>query len=190
MEQQTKPNEVSGACWYLAHVATGREKSIGRNITLRVKQFAADDRVSEVFVPLREESELRDGVKRTIERNVYPGYILVNMVMDDDVWRAVRYTPGVIGFVSSMDEAEGRPTPVPLDVAEVDKIKKLAEQGTAMVHLTYKIGDRIRIKDGPFEDFIGVVDDVNEERSKMRVKVSFLGRETPVELDFLQVQEA
>jgi len=181
----------SAAQWYLAHVAAGREKSVSKNIKLRIKQYEVEDRVLEIFEPFRDETRMKDGVAHTVSVNVYPGYILVRMVMDDDVWRAVRYTPGVIGFVSTLENPkEGRLAPVPLEEEEVARIKRSAAEGATRMRFTYQIGDNVRIKEGPFEDFTGVVDEVNEERSTLRVLVSFLGRETPVELNFLQVEEA
>ena len=121
---------------------------------------------------------------------MYAGYLIVNMEMDDESWYVVRNTPGVTGFISAEDETEKRPKPIPLEQAEVDRIMRRMESNTPRVRIGFDRGDAVRIKDGPFADFMGTVDDVNEERGKMQVLVSFFGRETPVELDFLQVEKA
>jgi transcriptional antiterminator NusG len=121
---------------------------------------------------------------------MYAGYLLVRMVMDDESWYVVRNTPGVTGFISAEDEREKRPKPVPLEDAEVERIMRRMKSEAPTVRIGFQKGDAVRIKDGPFADFIGTVDEVNEERGKVRVHVSFFGRETPVELDFLQLEKA
>jgi transcriptional antiterminator NusG len=135
-------------------------------------------------VPTEEEIEVRDGRRRTVERRVFPGYILVQMILTEDSWYVVRNTPGVTGFVGMGNE------PTALRPEEVSQIIKRMEAEAPRVKVTYKAGQKVRIIDGPFNDFIGTVDEIDMERAKVRVMVSFFGRETPVELDFLQVEKA
>jgi transcriptional antiterminator NusG len=146
-----------------------------------------EDKIFQVVVPTEDEMEIKDGQRRKVARKIFPGYILVEMVMDDESWHVVRNTPGVTGIVSTQDE-KGKIEPVPLDDDEVKSILKQMESETPRVKVGFATGQSIRIVDGPFIDFIGVVDDISEEKGKVRVMVSFFGRETPVELDFLQVE--
>lgn len=182
--EQAKPR------WYIAHVITGREKQTSENLRVRISMLDLDDRIEEVYVPLHEEEEEKNGKKKTVTRNVYPGYILVKMIMNDESWHAVRQTPGITGFIATQDETENRPIPVPLDDLEVERIKQMARLGGEMSKSGYKPGDRVRIKHGPFQDFLGIVQEVHDERAKLKVHVAFLGRETPVELKFNQVEES
>ena len=133
--------------------------------------------------------EIKEGKRKSVKKKVFPGYILVHMNMDDDSWHVVRNTPGVTGFVSSEDETESRPKPVPLEEHEVEKILSQMEAEAPRVKVGYTEGQSVRITDGPFTDFIGVVDQVMTDRGKLSILVSFFGRETPVELDFLQVEK-
>jgi transcriptional antiterminator NusG len=141
-----------------------------------------EDFIFQVVVPTEEEIEVRDGKRRRYQRRVFPGYILVEMVLTDDSWFVVRNTPGVTGFVGMGTK------PTPLREEEVQRIIKRMEAAAPKIKVTFKPGQRIRIIQGPFVDFIGTVDDINMDKGKVRVMVSFFGRETPVELDFLQVE--
>jgi transcriptional antiterminator NusG len=141
------------------------------------------DKIFDVVVPTEEEIEVKEGKRRTVERRVFPGYILVQMLMDEDSWYVVRNTPGVTGFVGMGNE------PTPLRPEEVSSIMKRMEADAPRVKVTYKIGQKVRITDGPFADFMGTVNDIDMDKAKVRVFVSFFGRETPVELDFLQVEK-
>ena len=187
---QTKQDAALAPQWYIVHVISGREKKIGEELSLRMKILDLEDRVLEVFVPLRDEIQMRGGEKRVVQKNLYPGYILVKMVMDERAWRGVRETPGITGFISAQDEVEKRTRPVPMDQEEYERIKRMVEEDSPASRLGFSVSDRVRIKAGPFRDFLGIVEEVMEERSKLRVQVSFLGREIPVEVDFLQVEEA
>ena len=140
-------------------------------------------KIFEVVVPTEEEIELKDGQRRTVERRIFPGYILVDMLMDEDSWYVVRNTPGVTGFVGSVRK------PTPLRQRDVDKILKRMRAETPRVTVSFVPGQKVRIADGPFEDFVGAVDDIFADKGKVRILVSFFGRETPVELDFLQVEK-
>jgi transcriptional antiterminator NusG len=142
------------------------------------------DYIFDVVVPIEEEIEVKDGKRRTVERRVFPGYILVNMIMSEESWYIVRNTPGVTSFVGMGNE------PIPLRPEEVAKIIKRMEADAPRIRLTFRKGERVRITDGPFNEFRGTVDEIDMDRAKVRVMVNFFGRETPVELDFLQVEKA
>ncbi len=173
-----------GRRWYVVHCYSGYENKVRHNLEQRIETMGMKDRIFDVVVPTEEEIEVKDGKRRTIERRVFPGYILVQMIMTEESWYVVRNTPGVTGFVGMGNE------PTPLRPEEVASIIKRMEAEAPRIKVTYKIGQKVRIIDGPFNDFIGTVDDINMERAKVRVMVSFFGRETPVELDFLQVEKA
>jgi transcriptional antiterminator NusG len=170
--------------WYVVHCYSGYENKVRHNLEQRIETMGMKDRIFDVVVPTEEEIEVKEGKRRTIERRVFPGYILVQMIMTEESWYVVRNTPGVTGFVGMGNE------PTPLRPEEVTSIIKRMEAEAPRIKVTYKIGQKVRIIDGPFNDFIGTVDDIDMERAKVRVMVSFFGRETPVELDFLQVEKA
>ena len=176
--------------WYIIHAYSGQEDRVKRNLDLRISTMDMTDKIFQVVVPTEEEMEIKDGKRKSVARRIFPGYILVQMKMDDESWYVVRNTPGVTGFVSAEDERDNRPKPVPLEEQEVEAILKQATDDTPRVRIGLEKGQSVRITDGPFVDFLGVVDDVSQERSKVKVLVSFFGRETPVELDFLQVERS
>jgi transcriptional antiterminator NusG len=169
--------------WYVVHCYSGYENKVKRNLEQRISSMGMEDFIFQVIVPTEEEIEVREGKRRTYQRRVFPGYILVEMVMTDTSWYVVRNTPGVTGFVGMGTK------PTPLREEEVQRIIKRMEAEAPKVKVTFKPGQRVRIIQGPFADFIGTVDDINMEKGKVRVMVSFFGRETPVELDFLQVEK-
>ena len=173
-----------GRRWYVVHCYSGYEAKVRHNLEQRVDTMGMKNKIFDVVIPTEEEIEVKDGKRRTVERHVFPGYILVQMLMDEDSWYVVRNTPGVTGFVGMGNE------PTPLRPEEVAQIIRRMEADAPRVKVTYKAGQRVRIIDGPFNDFIGTVDEIDMERAKVRVMVSFFGRETPVELDFLQVEKA
>jgi transcriptional antiterminator NusG len=170
--------------WYVIHSYSGYENKVEKNLMHRIESMDMQDKIFQVVVPTEEEVELRDGHRRTIERRVFPGYILVEMVLDEDSWYVVRNTPGVTGFVGSGNK------PVPLRPDEVDKILKRMEAEAPKVKVSFRVGEKVRIVEGPFEDFVGTVDDIDIDRTRVRVLVNFFGRETPLELDFLQVERS
>lgn len=170
--------------WYVIHSYSGYENKVEKNLMHRIESMDMQDKIFQVVVPTEEEVELRDGHRRTIERRVFPGYILVEMVLDEDSWYVVRNTPGVTGFVGSGNK------PVPLRPDEVDKILKRMEAEAPKVKVSFRVGEKVRIVEGPFEDFVGTVDDIDIDRTRVRVLVNFFGRETPIELDFLQVERS
>ncbi len=170
--------------WFVIHCYSGYENKVRKNLEQRIETMAMKDKIFDVVIPTQEEIEVRDGKRRTVERHVFPGYVLVNMILEEDSWFVVRNTPGVTGFVGMGDD------PTPLRPEEVQSILRRMENEAPTFKVTYKPGDRVRIVDGPFNDFRGIVDEIHMERSKIRVMVNFFGRETPVELDFLQVEKA
>ena len=174
--------------WYIIHAYSGQEERVKKNLEQRISTMDFQDKIFEVIIPTEEEMEIKDGRRKSVPRKVFPGYILVKMKMDDDSWYVVRNTPGVTGFVSAEDERDKRPKPVPLEQQEVDAILKQIHSDKPRVRIGYSKGQGVRITDGPFVDFMGVVDEVYVERAKVKVLVSFFGRETPVELDYLQIE--
>lgn len=186
LESRAEPGEEpdDGRRWYVVHCYSGYEGKVRHNLEQRVETMGMKAKIFDVVIPTEEEIEVKDGKRRTVERHVFPGYILVQMLMDEDSWYVVRNTPGVTGFVGMGNE------PTPLRPEEVQQIIRRMEAEAPRVKVTYKAGQRVRIIDGPFNDFIGTVDEIDMDRAKVRVMVSFFGRETPVELDFLQVEKA
>jgi len=169
--------------WYVIHCYSGYEKKVKHNLEQRIETMGMADQIFQVVVPTEEEIEVKEGKRRTVERRVFPGYILVQMLMNDDSWYVVRNTPGVTGFVGMGNK------PTPLRQEEVTNILKRMEAEAPKVKVTFKPGQKVRIIDGPFNDFMGVVDEIDMDKAKARVMVSFFGRDTPVELDFLQVEK-
>ena len=182
-------NGDTEARWYIVHTYSSQEERVKKNLELRIETMDVKDRIFQVIVPTEDEVEIKDGRRKSVPRRVFPGYLIVQMEMDDESWYVVRNTPGVTGFVSAEDEHEGRPKPVPLEEAEVEAIMNQMQSSKPRVRVGFEIGQTVRIKDGPFVDFMGAVDEVYPDRAKVRVLVSFFGRETPVELDFLQVEK-
>ena len=173
-----------GREWYVVHCYSGYENKVRHNLEQRIETMDMKSKIFDVVVPTEEEMEVKEGKRRTVERRVFPGYILVQMIMDEDSWYVVRNTPGVTGFVGMGND------PTPLRPEEVSQIVKRMEADAPRIKVTYDVGQKVRIIDGPFNDFIGTVDDIDMDKAKVRVMVSFFGRETPVELDFLQVEKA
>jgi transcriptional antiterminator NusG len=186
-ETEAEPAEIEvpddGRAWYVIHCYSGYEAKVKHNLEQRIETMQMQDQIFQVVVPTEDEIEVRDGKRRVVERRVFPGYILVQMLLNDDSWYVVRNTPGVTGFVGMGNE------PTPLRSEEVQNIMKRMEAEAPKIKVTFRTGQKVRIIDGPFNEFIGVVDEIDMERAKVRVLVSFFGRETPVELDFLQVEK-
>ena len=184
-ESGAQPEEMR---WYIVHTYSGQEDLVEKNLNLRINSLDMEDRIKQVLVPTEEEVVFKDGKRRSERRKLFPGYILVHMSMDDESWYAVRNTPGVTGFVSTEDERDSRPKPVPLEDKQIEDILRQVENDSSRVKIALERGETVRITEGPFMDFIGAINDVDENKGKVRVLVSFFGRETPVELDFLQVE--
>jgi transcriptional antiterminator NusG len=176
--------------WYIIHTYSGHEDRVKKNLDQRIETMDVKDKILDVVVPTEEVIEIKDGERKSVQRKMYAGYLIVQMIMDDESWFVVRNTPGVTGFISAEDERERRPKPVPLEDAEVARILNQMTADQPRVRIGFAKGDSVRIKDGPFADFMGTVDDVSEDQGKVRVLVSFFGRETPVELDFLQIEKS
>jgi transcriptional antiterminator NusG len=183
--EEAPPSEDAeeGRRWYVVHCYSGYENKVRHAIDQRIESMGMQDSIFEVVVPTEEQIEIKDGKRKNVERRVFPGYILVEMLMKEESWYIVRNTPGVTGFVGMGNK------PTPLREEEVAQIMKRMEADAPVVKVTYKAGQKVRIIDGPFNDIIGIVSDIDMERAKVRVMVSFFGRETPVELDFLQVEK-
>jgi transcription termination/antitermination protein NusG len=178
------PGPTEEPAWYVIHCYSGYENKVRHNLEQRIETMGMKDKIFDVVIPTQEEIEVKDGKRRTVERHIFPGYVLVNMALTEESWYVVRNTPGVTGFVGMGNN------PTPLRPEEVSQIVKRMEAEAPTVKVTFKVGERVRIIDGPFNDFRGVVSEIDMERTKVRVMVSFFGRETPVELDFLQVEKA
>jgi transcriptional antiterminator NusG len=181
-EESGELNEPTEGKWYVLHTYSGYENKVKKTIESRVEALDLNDQVFEIVVPTQEEIEIRSGQRHPVQRKVFPGYVLVRMDLSDDTWYAIRNTPGVTGFINIDNK------PVPLADETVQKIVKGMTAETPVVKMTFQIGDTVRIIDGPFADFRGEIDEINNEKGKIRVLVSFFGRETPVELDFLQAE--
>jgi transcriptional antiterminator NusG len=175
--------------WYIVHTYSNQEERVRKNLELRIETMDIKDKIFQVVVPTEEEIEIKEGRRIPVARRVFPGYIIVQMKMDDESWYVVRNTPGVTGFVSAEDEREKRPKPVPLEQHEVDQILNQMKSSQPRVRGGFDLGEMVRIKDGPFVDFMGTVDEIDQDRAKVKVLVSFFGRETPVELDYLQIEK-
>lgn len=189
-EQEVKLEEAAaqrplpeGTAWYVVHCYSGYENKVKKSLENRISSLGFEDRIFQVVVPSEEEMELRDGKRRTVERRIFPGYILVQMLMDDDTWSLVRNTPGITGFVGAGTK------PTPLRQEEVDKILQRMESAEPRIRVSFRRGETVRITSGPFADFMGTVEEISPEKGKVKVLVSFFGRETPVELDLLEVEK-
>ena len=172
--------------WYVVHAYSGMEKAVERNILERIARSGMQGKFGRILVPMEEVVEVKNGQKRTTERKFFPGYVLVEMVMDDDTWHLVKHTNKVTGFVGG---AKNRPAPI--SEAEVMKIVNQMQEGTDKPRhkIEFVVGEFVRVKEGPFTDFNGSVEDVNYEKSKVRVAVTIFGRSTPVELEFSQIEK-
>ena len=173
--------------WYVVHAYSGMEKAVERNIRERIERAGMQSKFGRILVPTEEVVELKNGKKSVTERRFFPGYVLVEMVMDDETWHLVKHTNKVTGFVGG---AKNRPAPISED--DVMKIVHQMQEGTDKPRhkVEFEVGEYVRVKEGPFTDFNGTVEEVNYEKSKLRVSVTIFGRATPVELEFGQVEKA
>jgi len=173
----------NGKHWFVIHTYSGYEERVKKNLEQRVKFMDSGSEVLQVVIPTEDEIEVKNGQRRTVTKKILPGYVLVQMKMTDQSWSVVRNTPGVTGFVGS----GGKPTP--LQEEEVNQILKQMEAEAPKVKVGFRRGQSVRVTDGPFIDFVGVVDEINPGKGKVKVFLSLFGQETPVELDFLQVEK-
>jgi len=169
--------------WFVVHAYSGQEQTVAQRLRKRVESMNMQDKIFHVLVPVEERVEVKNGQRKTVEYEIFPGYILVQMEMTDESWYVVRNTPGVTGFVSSGN------TPVPLDPAEVEAIQHQMGQEQPKPRIDVEVGESVRVTAGPFDGFIGAVDQIDVNKGKVRVLVNMFGRETPVELDFSQVDK-
>ena len=175
--------------WYVVHTYAGYENKVKANLQSRISSMNMEERIFEVVIPMEDVMEIKGGKKQVVSRKVFPGYLLVRMYLDDDSWYVVRNTPGVTSFVGSGNIPGMRSEPIPLDETEVKQILRHMGVETPKYRVAFTKGQSVRVTDGPFAEFIGTVEEVNPERNKVKVLVSIFGRETPVELDFLQVEK-
>jgi transcription termination/antitermination protein NusG len=178
---------MSDKKWFVVHAYSGFEKSVQRALTERIKRSELGDQFGKILVPVEEVVEMKNGAKAISERKFFPGYVLVEMEMTDDTWHLVKSTPKVTGFVGG---TANKPTPI--TQKEFDAILRQVQEGVEKPRpkVLFEMGEAVRVKEGPFTDFHGNVEDVNYEKSKLRVSVTIFGRSTPVELDFSQVEKA
>lgn len=170
-----------GRGWYVVHSYSGMENKVKKNLEHRIESMGILHKIFQVIVPTEEQIELKDGERRVVERRVFPGYIIVQMILDDESWYIVRNTPGVTGFVG----IGNRPTP--LSPPEVDRIMSRIESHEPRIQVDFKVGEQVRVTEGAFAEFQGLVDNIDLDRGKASVLISIFGRETPVEVDFLQL---
>ncbi len=183
-QEVPQPPEQSEAAWYVVHCYSGHEEKVKKNLEQRIESMGMKDYIFDVLVPTEEVIEIKDGQRQIVKRRIFPGYVLVKMIMNERSWYVVRNTPGVTGFVGVGSK------PTPLTEEEVEKIMQRVYAPAPQVEVGFKPGERVRIIEGPFAEFIGIVDEVYPDKGKVRILLSFFGRETPVELDVLQIEKA
>ena len=169
--------------WYVLHTYSGYEDAVARALKQRVESLGMEDKIFNVMVPKEKKIKIKNGKRKQIEEKIYPGYVLVEMIVTDDSWYVVRNTPNVTGFVGAGT------TPVPVETKEIDSLKKRIEAGEPQYKIEVRAGELVKITDGPFKDFDGKVAEVDQERGKIKVLVNMFGRDTPVELDSLQIKK-
>lgn len=179
----SKPSksDQKGAYWYVVHTYSGHEAKVAATLKQRIESQRLADKILEIMVPTQEKIEIKEGKKSTVREKIFPGYILIKMVLDDDTWLAVRTTPGITSFVGTSNK------PTPLPVEEVATIQRFMTMEAPKFKTTFSLNEAVRIVDGPFAEFLGSISEMDEQKGKVKVLVSIFGRETPVELDFLQI---
>lgn len=177
LKESTDPR----AHWYVIHTYSGHEQKIAQTLVQRVKTMKVEDKVFEILIPTQDKILIKQGKKSKVREHIFPGYMLIKMILDDNAWLTVRTTQGVTSFVGTSN----KPTPLPKQ--EVDSILKFVTQAAPKFKSAFSVGEAVKITDGPFSDFLGQIQDIDEAKGKVHVLVSIFGRETPVELDFLQI---
>jgi len=180
MPKQILPQQKN---WYVIHTYSGYEDAVARNLKQRIESLGMEDKIFNVIVPKEKKIKIKDGKRKVTEEKIYPGYVLVEMVVTDDSWYVVRNTPRVTGFVGAGT------TPLPVELGEIDTLKKRMGVEAPQYKIEVQIGDAVKIVDGPFKDLDGKVSEIDEERGKIKVLVNMFGRDTPVELDSLQIKK-
>src|SRR5882757_3115808 len=173
-ERADLASAAAEAQWYVIHAYSGHEEKVKKNLEKRIESMDMQDKILEVFVPMEDEIEIKDGKRRHVQKRIFPGYVLVKMIMSDESWYVVRNTPGVTSFVGSGNK------PVPLQEKEIKSIQKQIKAEAPKVRVEYQVGENVRVIDGPFSDFHGKVDEINADKGKLKVLVNMFGRETPV----------
>lgn len=181
-EEVAKPATDAGK-WYIIHTYAGHENKVERSLKQRVESMKFTDRVFDIIVPTRNTIKVSQGKKETVKEKIFPGYVLVKMILDDETWIMVRSTPGVTSFIGAGNK------PTPISDKEVEAIQKFMKMEEPMYKVQFSVGEAVKITDGPFAEFLGTIESIDEARGKVKVLVSIFGRETPVELDFLQVKK-
>lgn len=174
-------NAPANAAWFVVHTTSGHEARVSETLRQRLETMDLTDRIFEILIPTQDRVVIKTGKKQTIKEKIFPGYLLIKMVMDDNVWLAIRTTPGITGFVGADTK------PLPISEKEVENIEKFVSSPAPRYKTRFSTGEAVRITDGPFADFLGSISEIDEEKGKVKVLVSIFGRETPVELDFLQI---
>lgn len=169
--------------WYVIHTYSGYENKVKANLEKRIESMNMEEKIFRILVPMEDEIEIKDGKRKVSKKKVFPGYVLVEMIMTDDSWYVVRNTPGVTGFVGSGSK------PIPLTDGEVKQIMRSMGVDEPRLRLDFSINERIRVKSGPFENFDGVIEEIYPDKGKLRVRISMFGRDTPVELEYAQVEK-
>lgn len=169
--------------WYVIHTYSGYENKVKANLEKRIESMNMEDKIFRILVPMEDEIEIKDGKKKITKRKVFPGYVLVEMIMTDDSWYVVRNTPGVTGFVGSGSK------PIPLDEEEAQQIIRQMGMDEPRTRVHFSVGEQVRVISGPFENFGGVVDEILLDKGKIRVLINMFGRETPVELEYNQAEK-
>ncbi|MCX6758648.1 MAG: transcription termination/antitermination protein NusG [Candidatus Nealsonbacteria bacterium] len=178
-----KQQILSEKNWYVIHTYSGYEEAVAKNLTQRIESLGMEDKIFNVIVPKEKKIKIKEGKRKVIEEKIYPGYILVEMIVTDDSWYVVRNTPNVTGFVGAGT------TPIPVSPDEIESLKKRMELSEPQYTIEVAIGETVKITDGPFKDFDGKVSEIDRERGKVKVLISMFGRDTPVELDSLQIKK-
>lgn len=173
--------KTTGAHWYVVHTYSGHEAKVAATLKQRIESQKLQDKILDILVPTQDKIEIKEGKKSTIKEKIFPGYLLISMVLDDNTWLAVRTTPGITGFIGTAN----KPTPLPQE--EVETIKRFMSLEAPKFKTAFSQGEAVKITDGPFAEFLGTISEIDEEKGKLKILVSIFGRETPVELDFLQV---
>jgi transcriptional antiterminator NusG len=182
-EEIKAASESSDAKWYIIHTYAGHENKVARNLKQRVDTMGFETRIFDIIVPTRQTIKVQGGKKEEVSEKIFPGYVLVKMILDDESWLLVRTTQGVTAFIGAGNK------PTPISEKEVEAIQQFMKQEEPLYKTAFVMGEAVKIIDGPFSDFLGTIENIDETRGKLRVLVSIFGRETPVELDFLQVQK-
>ena len=183
-EEQAKPTvDMSQAKWYIVHTYSGHENKVAKSLRQRSETMGFEEKIFDIIVPTRDTIKVAQGKKETVKEKIFPGYVLVRMILTDESWLLVRTTAGVTAFIGAGNK------PTPISEKEVEAIQKFMKLDEPLYKTSFSMGEAVKITDGPFSDFLGTVDNIDETKGKLKVLVSIFGRETPVELDFLQVSK-